>query len=95
MTTIKTTTLAFTPGSLYITPNAAKSLNSSDVVAALARHFQQDWGLVEDDDRVANDRAVVNGARILSAYRDCYGTKFWIITEADRKSTSVLLPEDY
>jgi hypothetical protein len=50
--------------------------------------------LLEDDDRVANDRAVVNGARIPSAYRDCYGPKLWIITEADRSSTSVLLPED-
>ena len=42
-----------------------------------------------------NDQAVVDGMRILSAYQAANGTKFWIITEADRKTTTVLLPEDY
>ena len=95
MATIRTKTLAFQPGSLFITPNAAKAVHSSDVIDALARHLQQDWGLVDGEDSAANDRAVAEGARILSAYRDRYGTKFWIITESDRSVTSVLLPEDY
>ena len=42
-----------------------------------------------------NDEALVNGERILSAYRTCKGVKLWVITEADRSSTCILLPEEY
>jgi hypothetical protein len=53
-----------------------------------------DWG--ESLDKEMNDAAVEQGNdRILSAYRDSGGVKFWIITEADRSATTVLLPEDY
>ena len=42
-----------------------------------------------------NDAAIIHGGRILSAYKTSSGTRFWIITEADRSSTTVLLPEEY
>ena len=59
------------------------------------RHVVGDWGDLCAEDKQVNDQAVVGGMRILSAYQAANGTKFWIITEADRRTTTVLLPEDY
>ncbi len=61
----------------------------------LARHAVGDWGDVSDEDRRENDLALVQDLRILSAYTLSDGTKIWIITEADRSSTCVLLPDEY
>ena len=61
----------------------------------IARHHVGDWGEVGDDDRQANDRAVDDGERLLSTYTLTTGVKVWIITEADRSTTTLLLPEDY
>jgi hypothetical protein len=83
-------------GSLVITPNALAALSTGDVLIALRRHSRGDWGDVLGwEDRKSNDEALKTGARLLSAYRSRKGVKFWIITEADRSSTTVLLPEDY
>ncbi len=65
-----------------------------DVVALVHRHHAGDWGTVCADDALANDRALVDGARVLSAY-DTPGGELWIITEADRSATTVLLPSEY
>lgn len=64
-------------------------------VDGLARHAAGDWGDLCGEDRAANDRAVAVGARILSAYHTPEGVKLWIITEADRSATTILLPEEY
>ncbi len=85
----------FQLGRWYITPAAASALPQDDVVAALARHAVGDWGTVEGEDREANERALANGGRLVSAYVAGNGLKFWIITEAGRDCTTVLLPEDY
>jgi len=85
----------FELGETVITANAHAVLTSADVQAALDRHQRGDWGELEPADRVANERALINGSRILSAYISGHGVKFWLITEADRSSTTVLLPEDY
>lgn len=61
----------------------------------LARHVRGNWGDVNEEDKRLNDEALVNGERILSAYRTCKGVKLWVITEADRSSTCILLPEEY
>jgi hypothetical protein len=61
----------------------------------LQRHVASDWGDVCAEDKQSNDRAEVEGTRILSAYRAAYGTKFWIIAEAGFSATTILLPEDY
>jgi hypothetical protein len=66
-----------------------------EILAALKRHQAGDWGEVGAEDGEANDSALVEGARLLSVYRTATGIKFWIITEADRSSTTVLMPEDY
>jgi hypothetical protein len=82
-------------GKLVITKLALSTLSSGDVLVAIRRHTRGDWGDVCLDDQHANDRALANGGRILSIYRSSRGERFWIITEADRSATTVLLPEDY
>ena len=59
----------------------------------LARHLRGDWGEVEDPQE--NELSLREGLRILSAYRTRLGVRLWVITEADRSSTCVLLPEEY
>ena len=61
----------------------------------LHRHVVGDWGDLDGDDRAENELSVQEGFRILSAYHLRDGTKIWIITEADRSSTTILLPEEY
>jgi hypothetical protein len=85
----------FPPGRIVITANAARELAGDDVTIALRRHLRGDWGELELPDREANDRALVHGSRLLSAYASSTGLRFWIITEHDRSATTVLLPEDY
>lgn len=85
----------FSLGRVLITPNAAARVPDSDVQRALHRHARGDWGEVDAQDHEANDRCVAEGCRLLSAYHASNGVKFWIITEADRSVTTVLLPEDY
>ncbi|HJN08637.1 MAG TPA: type I restriction endonuclease subunit M [Pirellulaceae bacterium] len=78
-----------------MTQNAASTLPEPEVSAALARHAAGDWGDVDEHDRSANEMALKDGSRLFSVYHAKDGTKFWIITEANRSSTTVLLPEDY
>lgn len=82
-------------GRIVATPNALSRLTNEDILKGLQRHQAGDWGNLSDDDRAANDRALNDGSRILSAYEAANGTRYWIITEADRSVTTVLLPEDY
>lgn len=82
-------------GQLVITRNAAEHLDKRDVIVALDRHGKGDWGDLTPEDRKENDLALKSGGRLLSAYHDHKDVKFWVITEADRIATTVLLPEDY
>jgi len=67
-----------------------------DLLEFLSRHVSGDWGDLCDDDRRENDLSVMEGFRILSAYRlPRTGVKLWIITEADRSATTFLLPSEY
>jgi len=61
----------------------------------LCRHQCGDWGELDAEDKAENDFSVRNHLRLLSAYRTPTGVKFWIITEADRSATTVLLPSEY
>jgi hypothetical protein len=85
----------FRLGKIVSTPNALNQLTQDDILLAIQRHQAGDWGNVDEDDRAANDQALIEGTRILSAYQAINGTKFWLITEANRSSTTVLMPEDY
>ena len=61
----------------------------------LARHQTGDWGELCEEDKRENEFSVHNGFRILSAYRTRNDVKIWIITEADRSATTLLLPHEY
>jgi len=88
-------TARFRLGQIVSTPNALSQLTLEDILAAIQRHEAGDWGEVDAHDRAANDHALRDGTRLFSVYRSASGVKFWIITEADRSSTTILLPEDY
>lgn len=85
----------FSLGRTVITPNALETLHQADVPTALARHAAGDWGECSRDDWEENELSLREGFRLFSVYTDRRGNKFWIITEADRSVTTVLLPEDY
>lgn len=85
----------FRLGRIVSTPNALSQLTQDDILAGIQRHQAGDWGEVDAHDRAANDTALRDGTRLLSVYRSAAGVRFWIITEADRSSTTILLPEDY
>ena len=87
----------FRLGKIVATPGALAALNRNGQSGEefLRRHQQGDWGDVCADDARANDQAISNEERLLSAYRLKDQTKLWIITEADRSSTCLLLPDEY
>ncbi len=89
------TTAKFSLGKVVATPNAISAIPQEQIISALRRRQSGDWGTVCPEDRRANDDALVEGSRILSVYFVPRGLKFWIITEADRSVTTILLPEDY
>lgn len=84
----------FPLGQIVITANAQSTLDPADVQQGLDRHASGDWGEVCSEDAQLNDDSLEYGDRLLSVYRSG-ATRFWIITEADRSVTTVLLPEDY
>ena len=85
----------FELGRTAITPNASDTLNPEDTLTALTRHAAGDWGICGPEDWQENDFSLPRHLRLFSVYEDRHGTKFWVITEADRSATTVLLPEDY
>jgi hypothetical protein len=82
--------LVSTPGALHAFVHAGDS-----PMAFLNRHMNGDWGDVDSEDKKANDHACLNRMRILSSYKTSKGEKVWIITEADRSATTILLPAEY
>jgi hypothetical protein len=61
----------------------------------LDRHVRGDWGDVPDADKAENDFSLQHGFRILSAYTTRAGERIWVLTEADRSATTLLLPDEY
>ena len=84
-------------GGIYATPNAIDSIPERERLDALLRHLSGDWGDVCEEDRAENEFALAQGLRLFSVYRSEADprVKFWIITEADRSITTILMPEDY
>jgi hypothetical protein len=85
----------FSLGRIVMTESATQTLLHNDIATALLRHARGDWGDVCTEDRDANESALWDGLRLFSVYHDRKGVKFWIMTEADRNTTTVLLPHDY
>ncbi len=91
------TTARFPPGRIVATPGALAALEEAGASPGifLKRHLTGDWGEVDEHDRRENELSVVQGFRLLSAYTLSNGTKLWIITEADRSATTLLMPSEY
>lgn len=82
-------------GQVVATPGALAALTRDDIVTALGRHSRGDWGDCCPDDATENDLSLERHLRVLSVYHSEAGMKFWVITEADRSVTTILLPEEY
>jgi len=87
----------FALGVIVATPRALAALRHAGQSPAdfLRQHAAGDWGQLDDHDRAANWSALREGGRLLSAYTTVRGDRLWVITEADRSSTCLLLPEEY
>jgi len=96
------TTPKFSAGVLLSTPGASESFerNGQTPIEFLQRHLSGDWGDLDQEDKQANDQSLIDGSRLLSAYRLKDGTKIWVITEAvgengHREAHTFLLPSEY
>jgi hypothetical protein len=87
----------FELGHILATPGALAALQKAGQEPGdfLRRHFACDWGDLSAEDQKENDFSLEHGYRLLSSYRTNAGDKLWIITEADRSATTLLLPEEY
>jgi hypothetical protein len=87
----------FSLGRIVSTPGALQALeaNSQTPAEFIGRHLLGDWGDLCEEDKQANQEALEQKLRLLSAYRLNDGTKLWIITESDRSATTLLLPSEY
>jgi hypothetical protein len=91
---------SFPLGQVVATPNALEQLEALGLTPFpfLVRHAACDWGDLDHHDTAANNRALKDGSRLFSSYNlgpDGKHGKVWVITEADRSATTVLMPDDY
>ncbi len=88
---------AFPPGRLVATPGALALLERTNKspLEFLSRHLRGDWGDVDQEDKTENELSLKHGFRLLSSYQVTETEKLWVITEADRSLTTLLLPEEY
>ena len=87
----------FPLGRLVATPGALRELEEAEQSPRefLQRHVTGDWGDLCEEDKNENEFSLKNELRILSAYTLRTGVKIWVITEADRSATTILLPDEY
>ena len=85
----------FPLGRVVATPGALDAIPADSITSAIYRHERGDWGLVCEQDRAENEFSLKEGLRLMSVYETTSGIRFWIITEADRCATTVLLPDEY
>ena len=87
----------FPLGQVVATPGALAALEKTGQQPGefLARHVSGDWGNLDTHDIAENEFSLQHNLRLLSAYHTSAGEKLWVITEADRTSTCILLPEEY
>ncbi len=85
-------------GQVVATPGALRAIeeNNVDTWSLLQRHVNGDWGCISKEDQQENLFSIERGYRVMSSYLiNDRGDKLWIITEADRSSTCLLLPREY
>lgn len=86
--------MRFATGNVFVTLGARDALRKVDAEKLVSRHRNGDWGEICDEDREGNEIAIEKGYPIHSVYT-VKGTAIWVITEGDRRITTVLLPEEY
>ena len=79
---------------VVVTPGVLNLLSKRKISKLLKRHMQGDWGDLCEDDKEIYDRALLEGGRVLSSFTTSKGT-VWITTDANRLTTTVLLPSEY
>ena len=96
-TKMRTVKPFFPLGQIVATPGAIDALMraNQDVQDFLNRHREGDWGDLQNEDKGENEFSLEHGFRILSSYTTAAGEKLWVITEADRSATMLLLAEEY
>lgn len=84
-------------GQTVATPGALAAMQQLEVspLALLSRHQRGDCGDLGEEDKQTNEQALACGGRVFSSYQVAEAVKFWVITEADRSATTILLPEEY
>lgn len=89
--------ILFPLGTVYLTIGSKETLleSNQDAFSFLEKHQTGNWGELCENDKKENELSVKEGFRILSSYKTAKGEKIWVITEADRSSTTVLLPSEY
>lgn len=89
--------MLFSLGQIVATPGALRALQKAEQEPHefLDRHVNGDWGEVAEEDKKENEFSVQHGFRVLSAYTTSAGDRIWLLTEADRSTTTFLLPEEY
>ena len=87
----------FPLGRMVATPGALEALAEAgqSAIEFIQRHQSGDWGCLSNEDKRENEFSVDKSLRIFSAYLTARGVKLWVITEADRSATTVLLPSEY
>jgi hypothetical protein len=85
----------FKLGCVVATLGALEALKTESIWPYIARHARGDWGEISPEDKAENELSLERGFRLLSAYILPGGKRIWIITEADRSATTVLLPGEY
>src|ERR1035441_22218 len=88
----------FPLGQIVATPGVLTALSEAGgapTASFLRRHASGDWGEIDNEDLQENERSLSSGCRLLSAYTTSTGVRIWVITEADRSATTLLLPTDH
>ena len=87
----------FDLGQLVATPGALAVLEKTgqNPMEFLSRHVTGDWGEIPEEDKKENLFSLEKGFRLLSSYRTTAGDRVWVITEANRSLTTLLLPDEY
>lgn len=89
--------MRFPPGRVVATPGALDALTAAQTAPSelVGRHLMGDWGMVPKEDARENELSLKHGFTLMSSYPLRTGERIWIITEADRSGTTLLLPTEY
>lgn len=87
--------IKFSLGKITVTQRARRTLTDEDIINALKRHQTGDWGDCSNDTKEENERALKEESRLFSIYHSSQEMKFYVVTEKDRKTTTVLFSDDY